>query len=262
MNFTAILLLSVSLTVSAGSYSQITLHEKNASLSKVFRQIQKQTGYEFLYSYELLQQAGKVSITVTNASLQQVLDLCLKNKPLSYSIIDRTIVLKPKIIEPVMGQTVQQLPPVTVKGRVTDESGNPLEGVSVQVKGGASGTNTNANGEYSIDIPESAAKVLVFSFVGMESQEVNVSGRTQINVSLRSKDVQQEEITIVAYGTQRKSQVTAAMSSVKGADLVKTQAVDLGSAMQGMAAGVTVTTPTGAPGADAVVRIRGIGTLN
>lgn len=262
MNFTAILLLSVSLTVSAGSYSQITLHEKNASLSKVFRQIQKQTGYEFLYSYELLQQAGKLSITVTNASLQQALDLCLKNKPLSYSIIDRTIVLKPKIAEPATGQTAQEIPPVTVKGRVTDESGNPLEGVSVQVKGGASGTNTNANGEYSIDIPENAAKVLVFSFVGMESQEMNVNGRTQINVSLRSKDVQQEEITIVAYGTQRKSQVTAAMSSVKGADLVKTQAVDLGSAMQGMAAGVTVTTPTGAPGADAVVRIRGIGTLN
>ena len=130
------------------------------------------------------------------------------------------------------------------------------------VKGTNKGVNTGENGDFEIDVPDNSTNVLVFSFVGMETREVNVSGRAVVNISLKDADVQQQEVTVVAYGTQRKSQVTAAMSSVKGADLLKTLSVDLGSSLQGMASGVTVTAPTGAPGADAIVRIRGIGTLN
>ena len=264
MKFTAILILSACLTAHAKGYSQITLNEKDAPLQKVFKQIQKQSGYDFLFSYELLQQAGKVNIEVRNVTLQQALEECLKNKALSYTIVEKTIVIKPK--DPVFNLAVAEkslaLPPVLVKGKVMDEGGKPLKGVSIQVKGTSVGTSSGDNGDFQIDVPDNSSMILVFSFVGMLSQEVNVSGKTQISISLKNADVQQQEVTIVAYGTQRKSQLTAAVSSVKGADLVKTQSVDLGSALQGMASGVNVTAPTGAPGTDAIVRIRGIGTLN
>ncbi len=263
MNFTAIILLSTCLTAGAKGYSQISLNEKKASLQDVFKKIQRQSGYDFLYSSELLQEAGKVNIVVHNVTLEQALEECLKGKPLTYAIIERTIVIKPKdTLARAIVRENTPLPPVIVRGKVTDENGKALQGVSIQVKGISVGTTTDEKGEFQIELPENSSEVLVFSFVGMQSQEVNVRGKTQVNVSLRNADVQQQEVTIIAYGTQRKSQVTAAVSSVKGADLVKTQSIDLGSALQGMASGVIVTAPTGAPGADAVVRIRGIGTLN
>lgn len=262
MKLTAILLLAACLQVSAKGFSQqITLKEKNASLQKVFQQIKKQSGYVFWYEDNLLQKSDKVDISVRNASIEQVLKLLLKDRPLTYEIIDKTIVLKPLQQSESTAVTTKP-PPVKIRGKVSDENGQPLPFVSVSIKGGAGGTSTNEKGDFEIDIPENTSGILVFSSVGMQSKEVNITGKTQVNVVLQQADVQQQEITIVAYGTQRKSQITAAMSSVKGSDLIKTQSVDLGSALQGMASGVTVTSPTGAPGTDAVVRIRGIGTLN
>ncbi len=263
MKFTAIILLAACLTAQARGYSQITLNERNASLQKVFKKIQKQSGYDFLFNADLLQEVGKINIDVRNVSLQQALDACLRDKPLTYTIVEKTIIIKPK--ETVEGTGVTEKvpsPPIVIKGKITDESGKPLAGVSIQVKGNPGGTTSNDQGEFQLDVPENSSQVLVFSYVGMQSQEVNVSGKTQINVVLSKAEAQQQEVTIVAYGTQRKSQVTAAVSSVKGAELVKTQSLDLGNALQGMASGVSVTTPTGAPGSDAIVRIRGVGTLN
>ena len=101
MKFTAILLFAACLQVSATGYSQVTLSEKNVPLQKVFKQIQKQTGYDFLYSVELLQQAGKISIDVRNVSVDKALEQCLEGKPLSFSIVERTIVIKPKEEVPV-----------------------------------------------------------------------------------------------------------------------------------------------------------------
>lgn len=264
MKFTAILILSACLAANAKGYSQITIVEKNVPLQKVFKTIQKQSGYDFLFSYELVQQAGRVSIDVRNVTLEQALEACLKDKPLTYTIVEKTIVIKPKdaTIKPAAAEKISPPTPILVKGRVTNEAGQPLEGVSILVKGTSRGTISNNNGEFQIDVPENSSMILVFSFVGMQSQELNVSGKAQVNILLKNADVQQQELTIVAYGTQRKSQLTAAVSSVKGTELTKTQSVDLGSALQGLASGVSVTAPTGAPGTDAVVRIRGIGTLN
>ena len=96
MKFTAIFIFLASLTASAKGYSQVTLKEKNVPLQKVFKQIQKQSGYDFLYSFELLEQAGKVSIDVKNVSVIEALEACLKDKPLTYSIVEKTIVVKPR----------------------------------------------------------------------------------------------------------------------------------------------------------------------
>src|SRR5437588_4441405 len=96
MKLTAMILFMTCLQVSAKTYTQITLSEKNVPLQKVFKEIQKQTGYDFLYTYELLEQVGKVSVKVKNATLQQALEICLKGTGLTYVILDKTIVIKAK----------------------------------------------------------------------------------------------------------------------------------------------------------------------
>ncbi|WP_158085320.1 SusC/RagA family TonB-linked outer membrane protein [Niastella vici] len=265
MKFTAIFMFVACLHVSANVHAQkITLQEKNTPLSNVFRQIKKQTGFVFWYEDNLFDGKRKVNIDVKDASIETVLNLLLKNDDLTYEIINKTVVLKRRpVVTAVPAKIVEQKPVAKpVKGRVTDEDGKPLEGVSVSIKGTSIGTTTRANGEFELEIPDNSGNVLLFSFVGRLSVEVNISGKSFIKVQLMNAGEQQEQVTIIAYGSQRKSLVTAAASSVKGGELVRTQSADLGSALQGMAAGVTVTSPTGAPGTEAVVRIRGIGTLN
>ena len=125
MKFTAILLFVACLQVSAKGYTQITLSEKNVPLQKVFKQIQRQTGYDFLYSVELLQQSGKVSIDVHNVSIEEALKQCLKDKPLAYSIVERTIVIKPVEINSELDIAIEPPPPplIDLRGRVVNEKG-------------------------------------------------------------------------------------------------------------------------------------------
>ena len=266
MKFTAIIMLSACLTANARAYSQITINEKNASLQKVFKQIQKQSGYDFLYSYELLQQSGKVNIDLRNVTLEQALEECFKNKPLTYSIIEKTIVVKPKellnnVRDAESAFLIKVVPPVIVKGKVTDEKGKSLQGVSIQIKESSIGTSTNANGEFQIDIPENTSMVLVFSFVDMQTQEVNVRGKTAINILLHPKESQQQEVVVVGYTSQKKASISGAVSTVNMNDLSKTRIADVAQALQGQVAGVFVAANTGAPGDGIKIRIRGEGTL-
>src|SRR5882757_4486219 len=160
MKLTAFFLLTACLQVSAkGHAQQITLSEKNAPLQKVFKQIQKQAPYDFLYNSELLQQAGKISIDVRNASIEQVLQLCLKDKPLTYVIIGKTIVIKPQAPEPPNRPDAVETPPGPITGVVVDETGKPVSGASVVVKWpnlatgvyrSPEGTITDANGEFTL----------------------------------------------------------------------------------------------------------------
>jgi TonB-linked SusC/RagA family outer membrane protein len=266
MKFTAIILLSACLAANAKGYSQITINERNASLQKVFKQIQKQSGYDFLYSYELLQQSGKVTINVHGVSLDQALAECFKNKPLTYTIVEKTVVVKPKdptnnLNDAENAVLIKPIPPVVIKGRVTDDKGKSLDGVSVQLKGTSIGTSTNANGEFEINIPDNSSMVLVFSFVGMQSQEVNVRGKSGLNILLQPKELQQQEVVVLGYTSLRKASISGAATSVDMNELSKTRIPDVAQALQGQVAGVFVAANTGAPGDGIKIRIRGEGTL-
>src|SRR5690349_16751208 len=124
MNFTAIILLSACFAVSAKGFTQtVTLSEKNAPLERVFKEIKKQTGYDFLYENKLLQQAKKVDIEITNGSLEQVLNLCFKDQPLTWSIVGKIIVVKEKSGIPNAVTTTESNPPINISGKVTDKDG-------------------------------------------------------------------------------------------------------------------------------------------
>jgi len=148
------------------------------------------------------------------------------------------------------------VPDKTITGKVTSENGNPLSGASVLVKGSKSGTATDENGNFSISVPDNTT-TLVISYGGYFTQEVGIKGKSILDISLKIDDSKTTEVVVYGYGTQKKSDLTGAVSSVKGGDLTKlpTQRVD--QALQGRATGVSVQNTDGAPGGNSTIRIRG-----
>src|ERR1043165_1018633 len=135
MKLSVIFLLVACLQVSAGGFAQtVTLSEKQASLQKIFREINKQTGFQFFYEDEILKQAGKVDINVTNASVQNVLSICFKAQPLTYSIVGNAIVIKQKKLSAdVEESNTLPLPPIEIRGKVLDDkTGEPIVGANVR----------------------------------------------------------------------------------------------------------------------------------
>ncbi|MFW6205663.1 MAG: SusC/RagA family TonB-linked outer membrane protein [Gemmatimonadota bacterium] len=149
-----------------------------------------------------------------------------------------------------------------VGGTVTSaETGEPMQGVNVMVKGSNIGTMTNRNGQYTLQVPGPDA-TLVFSMIGHATQEVAVDGRAVVDVTLESEAVALQEIVVTGYGTQQRRDVTGSVASVKARDVTEAATPNVVQSIQGKVAGVQVTPASAEPGSDAIVRIRGIGTLN
>ncbi|WP_374164751.1 SusC/RagA family TonB-linked outer membrane protein [Arcticibacter sp. MXS-1] len=154
----------------------------------------------------------------------------------------------------VSGQTRQ------VRGRVTDTKGEPLPGVSVQIKGVKGGTTTAGNGRFQLNVAEGAS--LVFTFIGFQSKEVKAGSGQELNVVLQETSSQLNEVVVVGYGTQKKVNLTGSVSVVDGEEMAKRPVASTSMALQGIAPGVTVTQGSGLPGADqGTLRIRGVGSF-
>src|SRR6478736_810306 len=149
-----------------------------------------------------------------------------------------------------------------VQGTVTSaEDGQPIPGVNVIVEGTSTGTATDVEGKYSLQLAE-GQNMLHFSFVGYATQTVTVGDRSQVDVQLASDTQTLEEVVVIGYGVQKKSDLTGAVASVSGSDLSKIPSLNPVQGLMGKAAGVQVTNTSGAPGSSPVVRIRGVGTFN
>jgi TonB-linked SusC/RagA family outer membrane protein len=159
------------------------------------------------------------------------------------------------------GLTVLSAQNVQVSGIVTDAAdGQPLPGVSVVVKGARTGTSTDANGRYTISVPDNAT--LVFSFVGLKTQEQAISGRSAINVALEAGAVALSDVVVVAYGTTTRERFTGSVSVIKSEKLVKGETSNVSKALEGAVAGVQTSSSSGQPGASANIRVRGIGSIS
>ncbi len=149
-----------------------------------------------------------------------------------------------------------------ISGNVTStEDGMPIPGVSVSIKGTTLGTVTNIDGNYELIISQDS-KVLVFSFVGMKTQETPITGALVYNAKLAPDVVGVDEVVIVAFGTAKKGSITGATSVIKGDEIAKIQTSNVTRTLEGATAGVQITSNKGLPGADAKIRIRGIGSIN
>src|SRR5690606_6487066 len=149
---------------------------------------------------------------------------------------------------------------VAVRGKVTDETGAGLPGTNVLVKGSTSGTTTDSNGDYYIEVPQSDA-VLVFSFIGYESREVSVAGQSIINVSLVPSVESLTEVVVVGYGVQRQEAVTGSVASISGDIMREIPAANITQALQGRLPGVEFSQTSSQPGATMQIRVRGTRSL-
>lgn len=170
------------------------------------------------------------------------------------SALQLTIASSPLKAMPVADR--HQAPAVQVKGVVVDEKGNPLPGVSINIKGTSQGGITDTKGTFSLEVSRPDA-VLVFSYIGYSNKEIALKGQTSLQVSLMPDLKALEEVVVIGYGTQKKSDVTGAVSSIKSEELKTQPLTSVDQGLQGRASGVQVTQSSGQPGAVASIRIRG-----
>ena len=225
MKLTAILLLTACLQVSAkGNAQKVNLDMKNVSLEKVFKEIKKQSGFFFLYNNNELRKVGKVSVQVNNVSVDEAIRQSLVSTGFTFRIVDKTIVLNPKEPEVLLNDEIPVPPPaIDIRGRVVNEKGEPVEGVTVTVKGTRIATATNANGEFVLSGVNKSAK-LVFSGVNVETTEISVDNRTDLNVSLKTKISEMSEVAVVVntgFQTISKERATGAFSVIEKDQLEK-----------------------------------------
>jgi TonB-linked SusC/RagA family outer membrane protein len=251
MKLTIALILLTALQVSAKVYSQnrITLKLQSAELKTALRQIEKKSDFRFLYNDDVVSSNQKIDIDVSNALVTDVLDKIFAVTDLGYKLLSNNLV--------VITQKNAVVNDVRVTGKVTNSNGEAVPGVSVRIKGSTSGTSTATDGTYSISVPDGAT--LVFSSVGYEGQEINVSGRTTIDVVLKNSVMVIDQVVVVGYGTQRRRDLTGSITSVKGVDIAKQPVQTATQAIQGKVAGVQVIS-SGEPNALPTVRLRGTGT--
>lgn len=262
MKLISIFLLAACLQATANGYAQkVTLSEKNAPLQKIFQQIHQQTGFQFFYEDELLDKSGNIEIKVKNVSLEEALTLCFKNLALKFSIVNKTIVVTQKAATEVPIVTDPPLP-IDVRGRVVNENGEPMEGVSVVIKGTKQGTVTNKNGEFVIDVNPSGG-VLVFSSVGYEDWEIEITEKQRAVplVKLKPAIKAGDDIVIVGYGKVEKRKLTGSVGILKP-DLIGANPLSADKLLQGRIAGVLVSPASGVPGTPSAITIRGVSTLS
>lgn len=257
MKLTAIIIFCLALQVSGKTMAQkVTLAASNASLKTIFKEIRKQTGYFFIYSNEVIEEAKLVNVHVKDEQLEDLLKNIFSTQPLSYSIEDKTIVISLKTTSPAV--RIDRI----ITGVVSSADDNTtLPGVSVRVKGKATGVITNSDGKYTITLPD-GDNTLVFSYLGYITKEVVAGTGNTLNVQLTIENKQLEEVVVQAYGTVRKGALTNAVSTISAKELESRPISNLATALVGAAPGIQTTTGSGQPGAGPSVRIRGFGTIN
>jgi TonB-linked SusC/RagA family outer membrane protein len=224
----------------------------------VFKEIKRQSGFLFLYNTDELKKVGKVSVNVKDEEVEIALNLSLSTTGFTYKIVDKTIVLNSKpFFETAAVITVETA--IDVKGKVTDMEGKPLVGATILIKGSSIGTKTDDTGNFSIHTEPTAT--LIISYVGYEAAEIKVGDRTSISIQLKSTNTIGEQVIVIGYGTQKKKDLTGAVSTLSAKDLENRPNTQFGYAIEGKAAGVQVIRSSGQPQAGFTIRVRGTSSI-
>lgn len=274
----------IQVTAAASEAQKISFQKKDATLLEVLQSIEQQTGYFYVFDAALLQKASKVNIVVKKADIYDVLNAVFRDQPLTYTIDGRTIVVQEKIQKNTVpkeetlvrdAKHSKLLPPVStvhpdrllelinlsrvtdrmVRGKVSDEKGDSLPGVSILVKGTQRGLITDSDGRFSIEVPNENA-VLIFSFVGYLTQEVKVESRTSIDIALAVDEKNLEEVVVVGYGTQSRRNVTGSIAKIDMKQTENLPNTNIGQALRGRVAGVQFI-DSGRPGQSGSILVRG-----
>jgi TonB-linked SusC/RagA family outer membrane protein len=262
MKLTAIMLFALSLQVSANTYGQsVTLSLKDVSVKKVFKEIFRQTGVSILYKEKLFENFSPVTVNSRNALVQEVLNQCFKNQPFEYKIENNTIEIKKKERPPlyIPPPVTEEAVVIEVKGKVTSEDGNPLNNVTVVIKGTNTGTTTDINGLFTITARDTKS-VLAVSYIGYISQEIVIGSKTFFEISLVAGESKMNEVVVVGYGKEKKVNLTGAVSSLSNKELTTTTNSNITNMLTGKLPGFRAIQRTGEPGDyNTSFDIRGLG---
>jgi TonB-dependent starch-binding outer membrane protein SusC len=261
-----LLLMALVTNAQASAYSETVtfdLKMKQVTLKEVFKAIADQSEFKFIYSNDEVNDDQKVTFNKQSVYVEEILDELLPEFNLDYKVIDRQVIVFPeeeKSESPGKATSVAQQER-TISGTVTDEDGAPLPGVSVVVKGTTTGIVTDADGNYSLEVPEDA-RTLVYSFVGMQTQEVAIGNQTNIDVTLVAETIGLEEVIAVGYASQKKANIVGSVTSVTGAKIESIPSSDVTNAISGRLPGSVVIQESGEPGQNAAkILVRGRTTL-
>lgn len=261
MKLTTLLLTAALMQAHGGGMAQnVSLSGQNLSLKTIFSRIKQQTGYAFFYNYSLLKEAHPVDLDVKDMPLTKVLDLCFTGQPLGYAIENKTVVVTERPASPA-DPSVAALPDVTVRGRVTDDKGNPVVGASVKVKGRNTGTSTDADGVFTLKVPEGS--VLIISSIGFSTKDVTATKDETISIQLQASNKEVSEVVVTGFGeTRQKRSLGYSVTQVSGDDVRATMQLNPISALQGMVAGLQVQPGVAGQASTPRVLLRGASSLN
>lgn len=243
-------------------YSQqrkMDISMKDASLVDVFRYIRKHSGYAFVYDHDAVKRAGTVTVDAQGATVEEILEQCFQGSMFRFLIEDQVVIIQ-KEVENVSQQ--QDVKSIEVKGRVIDEKKNPLPGVTVTIKGMSLGVVTDVEGNYLLRLPQEAKDVkLLFSFVGMKTQEVTYAGQQEIDITMHEEVTEMNEVVVTGYQVVDRRKNTSAVTSVKADDIMIPGVTTIDKMLEGQIPDLMVMTNTGESGVAPRIRIRGTSTL-
>ena len=243
---------------------RITLDLNNQPVSEALRQIGKQASVRFMYSPQVIPVDQKITFKVQDKELSKVLTEILAPLHVEYEVSGKQLVLSMKPVKQVKTSVETIVKPIdrTINGKVNDDRGEGLPGVSIVLKGTQLGTTTDINGRFNLNIPDGESRsTLIFSFVGFTSEEVLLGKETMLSVTMTPEERSLSEVVVVGYGVVRKSDLTGSVSQVKSKEINSFPTANPLQALSGRAAGVQVTQNTGAPGGGVSVRIRGTNSI-
>lgn len=240
------------------SYSQKTqmnLKLDNATVKEVLKQIEDQSDFYFLYNGDLIDVNRRVSIDASGKDVQQVLAELFADQPVNFRIVDRQIVLSPASLHTAPDAAIQPRDG-KLSGTVTNAAGEGIPGATIVIKGTSNGTISDFDGNYTLtNVPASAT--IVFSFVGMKTQEIALSGQSVINVMMEEDAIGIEEVVAIGYGVVKRRDLTGSVASVKAEEIVKTASSNAMQAMQARVPGLDVQQNNGQAGAGISLKLRG-----
>lgn len=268
MKINAIILLTIcslsSIALAGNSYGQSVLDKKvsiklnQASLTDAIDQIAATSGVKFMYTGNVIDNNVKITLKAKNEKLEEILKKVLLTNQLTYTELEGVLLVKPAP-KPVEEEKTAVLPPVVVTGSVVDDKGLPLIGVSVKLKGLLTGTVTDNDGKFHLQVANTNA-VLVFSYIGFDTQEVTVGTQTVIKITLLPSANSLSAVVVIGYGSTTKKELTSAISTVTAADFNAGVVTTPADVLEGKVAGLNVTND-GNPNGTATITLRGPSTL-
>jgi len=246
---------------------KVHLELKNETLFSALKKIESKVNFRFAFKEQDIRNQNDVNMVSSTKSLDEILQTILDNRGLNYKQIGTSIIIyRPEIVVPVAlpenNKPDEKTAPVKIplSGKVTDSKGDPLIGVTIMEKGTTNGTVSDKDGKFSISV-ENENAVLLFRYIGYTDLEVKPGTDRTLSVTLKESERSLNEVVVVGYGTQKKANTTAAISTLKGQDIAQKPVASLSNSLTGRVAGVIITQGNGEPGQDgASIHIRGIGT--